>query len=142
MTLEQIPLIVGGVLGLLALWLLADAALPDRGAAQASLDRRRRARAERSRAGEAVLGLGLAAFAAALVGSDRWRWSTVAVLAGGLLVVVGLAMSRRFVYEALMHRGAARRGRGTQRRGPTRPDSAATDRRSEEAVDGPGILRE
>jgi hypothetical protein len=141
MTLEQIPVLVGGLFGLLALWLLADALLPDRATA-ASLDRRRRARAERSRGGEAVLGLGFAAFAAALVGSDRWRWSTVAVLAGGVLVVVGLVMSRRFVYEALAHRGAARRGRGTQRRGPTRPDSAATDRRSEEAVDGPGILRE
>ena len=155
MTLEQIPLLAGGVLGVVALWLLADALLPDRAAEESGPDRRRRARAERSRAGETLLGLGAGAFAAALAGSDRWRWGTVAVLAGGLLVVAGLVMNRRFVYEAFAHRGAARRGRGTERREAERPGSPGADRRADgieageeganpattEPVDVPGIFR-
>jgi hypothetical protein len=140
MTLEQIPLLMGGVLAVVALWLLADALLPDRVSDEAGPDRRRRTRAERSRAGETLLGLGTGAFAAALIGSDNWRWGTVAVLAGGLLVLVGLVMNRRFVYEAFAHRGAARRGRGAERRDGARPGAAAADRRGEgaegAAVDG------
>jgi hypothetical protein len=114
MELEIVPLVMGAVVALIGLGLLADGLLDDSEVRVA--ERRRRARAERSRGGEAVIGLGLLALAAALAGRDVWRWSTVAVLAGVVCLLAGAIMNRRFLAERLSNRGKARRGRRRERR--------------------------
>ena len=117
MRLESIPLYVGVLVGLVGLWLLWDAMLADRGRA-ARRERRRRERAERDRLGEATLGLGTLCVAAALVGSDVWRWGNVAAIAGAVLLLVGAALNFRFLRELLVHRGPARRQPDRDPRGP------------------------
>ena len=118
MRIELIPIILGVLVGLAGLGLIADGYLPD--SAPRMEERRRRARAERNRAGEMAIGAGLVALAAALVGRDAWRFGTLAVLAGVALVAVGVGMNGSYLREALTFRGAARRGRGADRP-PDRP---------------------
>ena len=113
MRLELLPLIVGALVALVGLALVVDGWLPDR--APQLPERRRRPRAERDRPGEMLIGAGAIALAAALVGRDAWRWGTVAVLVGMALVAVGALRNRRFLHEAMTHRGAARRGRAADR---------------------------
>ncbi|MFL5550136.1 MAG: hypothetical protein ACJ77Q_06595, partial [Gemmatimonadaceae bacterium] len=48
--------------------------------------------------------------AAALMGRDTWRYGTVSVLAGIILLVIGAIMNRAYLKEVLLFRGAARRG--------------------------------
>ena len=59
--------------------------------------------------------------AGALAGRDIWRYGTVAVLAGSVLVAVGAVLNRQFLMGALLSRGKARRGekRHTPRDGTT-----------------------
>jgi hypothetical protein len=147
MELEIVPLVVGALVALVGLGLLADGVLDDSEVRLA--ERRRRARAERSRRGEALIGLGMLALAAALAGRDLWRWSTVAVLAGIALLLVGAVMNRRFLAERLSNRGAARRGRRRERRaeraagravplaGSADADRRAGDRREANADEPP-----
>ena len=80
MRLEQVPLFIGVIVAIMGLGLVLDAQLPE-GFSQ-SRERRRRARTERNRPGETLVGLGVIGMAAALIGSDEWRFGTVAVLAG------------------------------------------------------------
>ncbi len=80
MRLEQVPLFIGVIVAILGLGLVLDAQLPE-GFSQ-SRERRRRERTERNRPGETLMGLGVIAMAAALIGSDEWRFGTLAVLAG------------------------------------------------------------
>ena len=115
MALETVPLLLGAVVALLGLGLVADGSLRDSDVRVA--ERRRRARTDRSRPGEVLIGLGLLALAAALVGRDAWRWGTVAVLAGVALQLAGILLNGRFLRERVFHRGRARRGRGRERRG-------------------------
>jgi hypothetical protein len=114
MELEIVPLVMGAVVALVGLGLLADGLLDDSEVRVA--ERRRRARAERSRGGEALIGAGMLALAAALAGRDVWRWSTVAVLVGVACLLAGAVMNRRFLAERLSNRGKARRGRRRERR--------------------------
>jgi hypothetical protein len=114
MELELVPLIMGALVALLGLGLVADGWLPD--SEVRTEERRRRARAERSRGGEVVIGLGMLALAAALAGRDAWRWSTVAVLVGVVALVAGAVMNRHFLAERVVNRGKARRGRRRERR--------------------------
>jgi hypothetical protein len=69
-------------------------------------------RTERSRAGEAIVGLGILCMAAALIGRDTWRYGTVTVLAGAVLLLVGGILNAKFIKEAVTFRGPARRGDG------------------------------
>lgn len=108
MRLEQIPLFIGVVVAILGLGLVLDAQLPD-GFSQ-SRERRRRERAERNRIGETLVGLGIIAMAAALIGRDTWRFGTLAVLAGAVSLAVGAWLNREYLREVLFFRGAARRG--------------------------------
>ena len=108
MRLEDIPTVLGGLVALLGLWLLWDALLADR-VPPLRRERRRRARADRDRLGEAALGLGTLCLAAALVGRDTWRYGTVAVLAGTILLVAGAALNYRFLRELLLFAGPSRR---------------------------------
>src|SRR5262245_38770696 len=108
MRLEQVPLFIGVIVAILGLGLVLDAQLPE-GFSQ-SRERRRRERSERSRPGETLTGLGVMAMAAALIGSDEWRFGTLAVLAGVVLLGTGAWLNRDYLRELVFFRGASRRG--------------------------------
>lgn len=132
MRLETIPLLLGVVVGLLGVFLLADAWLPDD--VFVAVERRRRTRAERHRLGEAFLGLGVLCMAASLLGRDNWRFAPTAVVAGAVLMIIGIVLNRRFLREVLVFRGAARRGEGHERipagtSAPAASDATQPDRR-------------
>lgn len=123
MRLETIPLVLGVVVALLGIFLLADAWLPDD--VFVAVERRRRVRTERSRAGEAFLGLGVLCMAGSLLGRDHWRFAPTAVVAGAVLMLIGIVLNGRFLREVLTFRGAARRGDGHERTPtPTAPHPA------------------
>ena len=108
MRIELIPLIVGGLLGLVGLGLLADAWIPEDAAP--FRERRRRPRTERSLGGEAMIGLGVLCMAAALISRDTWDYVNVAVIVGGVLLLIGAWMNRRYLRDRIVNRGALRRG--------------------------------
>ena len=108
MRFEQIPLFIGVIVAILGLGLVLDAQLPE-GFAQ-SRERRRRERVQRNRPGETLVGLGIIAVAAALIGRDQWRFGTVSVLAGVILLGLGAWLNREYLREVFSFRGAARRG--------------------------------
>jgi hypothetical protein len=107
MRLEHLPLILGALLGIVGIALIVDAWTVE--TALVTRERRRRVRAERSRLGEGLLGLGTIAMAAAFIGRDGWRYGTVAVIGGALLLLAGVVMNWRFLYETVAFRGPARR---------------------------------
>ena len=110
MRLETIPLILGGLFGLIGLVLLADAVIAD--GAFAPAERRQRARAQRNLWGEAILGMGILAVAAALIGRDVWRYTTVAMLVALVLCVLGLTLNWRYV-ASMLAGGSSARGSGS-----------------------------
>ena len=123
MRLELVPVVAAVVIALLGLGLLADAVLPEE--FYVTHDRRRRQRTERHRGGEGSIGAGVLALATALGVGDRWRYGTVAILVGVVLLVGGTVLNRRYLGELLAFRGAARRA------GPETPpdtDESATAR--------------
>lgn len=107
MRIEHIPIVLGLLVGLMGVALIADAWLPEESLHRR--ERRRRPRAERHRLGEALLGAGVLCMAAALIGRDAWRWGTVAVILGFVLLGIGIVLNREYLREALFFRGAARR---------------------------------
>jgi hypothetical protein len=116
---ETIPLILGGLVALVGLGLLADAWLPERVFYRS--ERRRRARAERHLGGETAIGLGVLCMAAALVGRDTWRYGTVAVIAGTVLLVIGAWLNRAYLRERITNRGELRRGAPKPEKPPPPP---------------------
>jgi hypothetical protein len=114
--LETFPLVLAVLVGLVGLALIVDAFVSDRGGPPLG-ERRRRARAERDRLGEVVVGLGTLCMAAALAGRDTWRYGNVAVIAGTILLLTGAALNHRFLRELLLFRGAARRQEEREPRG-------------------------
>jgi hypothetical protein len=108
MRLEQIPVFVGVVVAILGLGLVLDAQLPE-GFSQ-SRERRRRERTERHRGGETLVGLGIIAVGAALIGRDTWRFGTLTILIGAVLLAVGAWFNREYLREVFAFRGVARRG--------------------------------
>ena len=108
MRLEQIPLFLGVAVAILGLGLVLDAQLPE-GITQ-TRERRRRERTERHRGGQTLVGVGVMAVAAALIGRDTWRFGTVAVLAGVVLLATGGWLNRAYLREVFLFRGPARRG--------------------------------
>jgi len=119
MRLEQIPLFVGVLVAILGLGMLLDAQLPD--GMVPSRERRRRERAERHRGGQTLVGLGILAVAAALIGRDTWRFGTLAVVAGVVLLGLGGWLNREYLRQLCVCRGAARRG---EKRAAPRADGA------------------
>ena len=107
MRLEYIPIVLGTIVLLMAAFIIYDAVSPE--AVRPFRERRRRQRAELDVPGEWMVGLGTACLAAALFGGERWRWTTIAVLAGVILIVIGAVLNRGFLKEMLLFRGAARR---------------------------------
>jgi hypothetical protein len=110
MQLEWIPLILGAFFGLVGLGLLFDAWTPDD--VIVKRERRRHPRLERDRGGEAFIGLGVLAMAAAFIGRDTWKYSVIAVIAGTLLLLIGALKNRRYFAERISNRGALRRRDG------------------------------
>ena len=108
MRVETIPLIIGILLALIGVGLIADAWLPEQILYRS--ERRRSVRAERNVGGEAAIGFGVLCMAAAFIGRDTWRYGTVAVIAGALLIVLGAWLSRSYLRERITNRGALRRG--------------------------------
>jgi protein-S-isoprenylcysteine O-methyltransferase Ste14 len=113
MRLELLPIIFGAIVALAGLGLIADAWLPDRDVLHPR-ERRRRARAERNRAGEALVGLAVILIGAALIGRDGWTLTPWLAGAACVLIVLGALMNRRYIGEQLNFRGAARRDPTTQ----------------------------
>jgi hypothetical protein len=110
MRLELVPLLFGGLLALIGIGLMFDAWTPDH--VVVKRERRRSPRTERSRGGEATIGLGVLCMAAAFLGRDTWRYSVVAVIAGTALLLLGALASRRFLGATISRRGPLRRRDG------------------------------
>jgi hypothetical protein len=106
--IETIPLILGALVALIGIGVLADAWLPEKVLYRS--ERRRRARVERSLGGESAIGIGVLCMAAALLGRDTWAYSTVAVIAGSVLLLWGAWLNRFYFRERLSNRGELRRG--------------------------------
>lgn len=107
MRLELVPVILGFLVLLLGVAILWDAwgehpLGPMR-------ERRRRVRASIDSHGESLVGFGTLLLGAALIGRD-WRFETLTVLAGTVLVLWGGVRNREYIREMLFFRGAARRG--------------------------------
>jgi hypothetical protein len=100
MRLEIIPLLLGAFIGLIGIGLIFDAWAPDN--IVVAEERRRRQRRERDRWGEALVGLGVLAMAAAFIGRDTWRYSTVTVIAGAVLLLWGIKRNGAYLRGAFI----------------------------------------
>lgn len=107
MQFETLPIILGVLIGVIGLMLVADAWIPD--GTLVTTERRRKERVERNTLGEGLIGLSLLFVAAALIGRDRWRFGTVAVIIGTVAFAAGVFLNAKFLKEMLTNRGAARR---------------------------------
>jgi hypothetical protein len=100
MRLETIPLVLGILLGLIGLALVFDAWAPDN--IVVPEERRRRQRRDRDRFGETLVGFGVLAMAAAFVGRDTWRYSTITVISGAVLLLFGVLRNGRYIREVFV----------------------------------------
>ena len=107
MKLEQIPILLGIIVLLIALAIAYDSMSPPE--RRPFRERRRRQRAEIHRGGELLVAMGTVSMAAALIGRDTWRWGTIAVFFGVVLLLIGASLNRPFLREVLLFRGASRR---------------------------------
>jgi hypothetical protein len=107
MRLEYLPVVLGVLVMLVAMGIIYDAAAPE--PRRPFRERRRRQRAELNVPGEWMVGLGTACLGAALIGGEDWRWTTIAVLSGVVLLVLGAILNRAYLREMLLFRGASRR---------------------------------
>jgi hypothetical protein len=105
--IETFPLIVGVLVAMLGIGIMFDAWTPD--APLVSQERRRRPRIERHRNGEAMIGIGVLALAAAFIGRDNWRYSILVVIIGAVFLIVGAVLNGRYVRELFVNRGPLRR---------------------------------
>jgi hypothetical protein len=105
---ETIPVILGVLVALVGIGLLADAWLPEN--LPYRQERRRRAREERHLGGEAAIGIGVLCMAAALIGRDSWRYGTVAMIVGAVMILIGGVLNKRFFRDRIVNRGELRRG--------------------------------
>ena len=113
MKLEQIPVILGLLVVLLGAALLYDALQPPAG--RPVRERRRRARTLVNKSGEMLVAGGSFCLGAALIGRDTWRWGTVMVILGGVMLLAGALLNREYLREMLLFRGAARRADPTEK---------------------------
>lgn len=107
MRLEYIPIVFSGLFFLVAAFVFYDAVGPE--APRPFRERRRRQRAELNVPGEIMVAFGIACLAGALAGGEAWRWTTVAVMAGTVLILIGAVLNRNYLREMLLFRGASRR---------------------------------
>ena len=107
MRLEQLPILLGVLVALIGAFLAFDSFRP--GTLRPISERRRRMRAAVSPTGEMLIALGMFCMGAALAGRDTWRWGTLSVMFGAVLLLSGGLMNRTYLKEMLLFRGAARR---------------------------------
>ena len=107
MKLEQLPILLGIIVLLIALAIGYDSMSPEE--RRPFKERRRRKRADLNRGGELLVAMGTASMAASLISRDSWRWGTVAVFIGVALLLAGALLNRPFLKEMLFFRGASRR---------------------------------
>lgn len=107
MRVETYPLIIGIIVALLGIGIIFDAWTPD--VASVTQERRRRPRIERHRNGEALIGFGVLALAAAFIGRDNWNYSVLVVIIGAVFLVIGAILNRSYVRELFVNRGPLRR---------------------------------
>jgi hypothetical protein len=105
--LEQFPIVLGVIVLLIALAIAYDSVSPPE--RRPFRERRRRQRADIHRGGELLVAMGTVSMAAALIGRDTWRWGTIAVFLGVVLLIIGASLNRPFLREMLLFRGASRR---------------------------------
>jgi hypothetical protein len=122
--IELLPIILGVLFGLVGLGLVFDAWTPDEIIVRR--ERRRSPRLERQRGGEAAIGFGILAMAAAFIGRDTWRYSVIAVILGSLLLLFGAIANRRYLAEMISNRGALRRREPGSSPPPKRPQIPPT----------------
>lgn len=77
-------------------------------------ERRRRTRAVPHKLGQTMVAVGTICLGIALIGSDTWRYTTLTVILGSVLLVLGAILNRVYLKEILFFRGAARRGQGEE----------------------------
>jgi hypothetical protein len=118
MRLEYVPVVLGVLVLLLAAGVIYDALSPE--AKRPFRERRRRRRAELDKPGEWMVALGMICLGAALIGNELWRWTTIAVISGIVLLILGALMNRTYLREMLMFRGASRRTEENEI--PAKPD--------------------
>jgi hypothetical protein len=100
MHVETIPIVLGILLFLMAAGMIADAVVADEHSLPA--ERRSRERPERSRVGQIVFGAGMLCVSAVLIGRDQWRFTTLAIAAAVVLVVVGVGLNFRYIRGSLL----------------------------------------
>jgi len=113
MRLEHIPLILGALIGLVGLLLVLDAWAPDN--MVVAKERRRRMRRERNRFGEALVGFGVLAVAAAFIGRDTWRYTTVSVIAAAVLLLWGATSNAKYIREVFTRADRPKLAEGSRR---------------------------
>ena len=118
MRLEYVPVVLGVLVLLIAAGIIYDALSPE--AKRPFRERRRRQRAELDKPGEWMVALGMICLGAALIGNELWRWTTIAVISGVVLLVLGSIMNRTYLREMLLFRGASRRTEENEI--PAKPD--------------------
>jgi len=107
MRLEQLPIVLGIIVALIGVALIYDALISS--GIRPVKERRRRARTPMDKSGEMLVAGGCFCEGAALIGRDTWRWGTVMVIAGAVMLLAGALLNRRFLKEMLLFRGASRR---------------------------------
>ena len=118
MRLEYVPVVLGVLVLLVAAGIIYDALSPE--AKRPFRERRRRQRAELDKPGEWMVALGMICLGAALIGNELWRWTTIAVISGIVLLILGAIMNRTYLREMLLFRGASRRTEENEI--PVKPD--------------------
>lgn len=110
MKLEQFPIVLGIIVALIGLSMALDAWQP--GGIAPFRERRRRTRAVPHKLGQTLVAVGTVCLGIALIGRDTWRYTTITVMIGSVLLVAGSIMNRVYLKEIFFFRGAARRGQG------------------------------
>lgn len=110
MRLEQVPILLGIVVILIGLWMALDAW--QAGGVAPFRERRRRTRTVPHKLGQTLVAIGTISLGIALIGRDTWRYTTLSVLIGVVLLIAGAILNRVYLKEVLLFRGAARRGQG------------------------------
>jgi hypothetical protein len=107
MRLEYLPGVLGALVLLVAAGIVYDAVSPEQ--KRPFRERRRRRRTEIDVPGEWLVALGTASLGVALIGGEDWRWTTIAVLSGVVLLLLGALLNRAYLREVFLFRGASRR---------------------------------
>jgi len=112
MKLEQFPIVLGILVAIIGLSMALDAW--QAGGIAPFRERRRRTRAVPHKLGQTMVAVGTICLGIALIGRDTWRYTTITVMLGSVLLIVGAIMNRVYLKEILLFRGAARRGQGEE----------------------------